>query len=110
MDIMDEYVLGNNAHHKMPVLKHDESTGREVACRMQGRSTLVMNMKQVRSHWLGWSGFNLITFTQFIQHRFNKLINSVALKTTFIKTLLYSYIFGQGYTHIFAITDCDRSS
>ena len=45
MDIMDEYVLGNKAHHKMPVLKHDESTGREVACRMQDSSSLVMNMK-----------------------------------------------------------------
>ena len=50
---MDKYVLSNNAHHKMPVLKHDESTGREVACRMQGKSTLVMNMKQACSHWLG---------------------------------------------------------
>ena len=40
---------------------------------------------QARSHWLGWSGFNLTTYTQFMQLRFNKLISSVALRTSFFK-------------------------
>ena len=40
---------------------------------------------QARSHWLGWSGFNLTTYTQFMQLRFNKLISSVALRTSFVK-------------------------
>ena len=40
---------------------------------------------QARSHWLGWSGFNLTTYTQFMQLRFNKLISSVALQTSFVK-------------------------
>ena len=37
------------------------------------------------SHWLGWSGVNLTTFMQFIQLRFNKLISSVVLQTSFVK-------------------------
>ena len=41
--------------------------------------------KQARSHWLGWSGFNLTTYTQFMQLRFNKLIISVAIRTSFVK-------------------------
>ena len=50
-----------------------------------------MRLFQARSHWLRWSGFNLITFTQFIQLRFN----SVALQTSFVKNataciLIYS--------------------
>ena len=42
-------------------------------------------ISQARSHWLGWSGFNLTTYTQFMQLRFNKLISSVALRTSFVK-------------------------
>ena len=52
-----------------------------------------LDQYQARSHWLGWSGFNLTTFTQFIQLSFYKLISSVALQTSFVKTLLYSNIF-----------------
>ena len=43
------------------------------------------NLMQARSHWLGWSGFNLTTYTQFMQLRFNKLISYVALRTSFVK-------------------------
>ena len=42
------------------------------------------HLMQARSHWLGWSGFNLTTYTQFMQLRFNKLISSVALRTSFV--------------------------
>ena len=46
---------------------------------------LLLFTAQARSHWLGWSGFNLTTYTQFMQLRFNKLISSVALRTSFVK-------------------------
>ena len=44
----------------------------------QLHSTVYINMiisMQARSHWLGWSGFNLTTFYNF------DLVNSVTLKT-----------------------------
>ena len=45
---------------------------------------------QARNHRSGWSGFNLTTFTQFMQLRFYSF---VALQTSFVKMLLYSNIF-----------------
>ena len=66
---------------------HPSTRGRLTGLRNkpQQKQTCQHLAVQARSHWLGWSGFNLTTYTQFMQLRFNKLISSVALRTSFVK-------------------------